>query len=282
MDLLLSDIHADFDALESILDVTTSKEFISRYGEFSRILCLGDVLERGTEPKLVLKRLLELKTQYQLESVMGNHDEAYLYGRQISGSSFESMLAHSRLGKDELSFFHQNKDGTYGKQQFVDNKRRMICVHGGPLDPNNITPKDILDPWLYQKTWQRISEEDREFFSYSGYHYKPISAFLECKKYLDNFVIFCGHQHIENIIEYADNKTSNLTDRISPSNEKINGVIVTKKEIALEQNKCYIVRLALAGPQGYYGSGMTNPHFGLMDHDTKTVRLFSIIRSGDS
>ncbi|MEE9241772.1 MAG: metallophosphoesterase family protein, partial [Nitrosopumilaceae archaeon] len=57
MDLVFSDIHADIDALELIVDLVTSTEFKKEYGEISRILNLGDVLERGTHPKQVLEKL---------------------------------------------------------------------------------------------------------------------------------------------------------------------------------------------------------------------------------
>src|SRR5207245_1111302 len=133
MDLVFSDIHADIDALQTILQVATSNDFTKRYGKFSRILNLGDVLERGTHPKQVL-----------------------------------------------------------------DKKNGLFCVHGGPLDPQKITPKNTYDEsWLYQRSWQRLSEEDFEYFSYYGYHYKASSAFTETKNHLSSSVILCGHQHTE-------------------------------------------------------------------------------------
>ena len=46
MDLVFSDIHADIDGLESILDMASSSDFVKKYGTFSRIINLGDVLER--------------------------------------------------------------------------------------------------------------------------------------------------------------------------------------------------------------------------------------------
>ena len=44
MDLVFSDIHADIDALDLIIDVVASYEFIQKYGQVSRIINLGDVL----------------------------------------------------------------------------------------------------------------------------------------------------------------------------------------------------------------------------------------------
>ena len=94
IDLIISDIHADINALEKIIQITNSKDFQKKFGEFSRILNLGDILERGTHPKPVLKKLDLLSKTYPIFSVMGNHDEAFLYNRKVSGSSLESIDAH--------------------------------------------------------------------------------------------------------------------------------------------------------------------------------------------
>lgn len=277
MDLVISDIHADIKGLESILQVATSTEFKKKYGEFSRILNLGDVLERGTHPKEVLGKLDSLSSQYDVESVMGNHDEAHLYDKKVSGSTLESLDAHLRLKKEDLAFFKENKDGTFGRHEYIDSKNNVICVHGGVVDPKTIMPKDAGDEsWFYQKTWQRLSEEDFEFFSYSGYHYKASSAFLEAKNKLKNFVIFCGHQHMETIIEESNDKISNLLSEIKPQNENISNYTLEKKQICIEPKKNYIIRLGLGGPEGYYGTGLSKPHFGIINHDSKIVNLFSI------
>ena len=102
MDLVFSDIHADFGALGKILKITTSQEFKRKYGKFTRIINLGDVLERGTHPKEVLSSFCSLEKNYTVISVMGNHDEAFLYNRPVSGSSFESLNAHKVLTAEDL------------------------------------------------------------------------------------------------------------------------------------------------------------------------------------
>ncbi|MFB5597573.1 MAG: metallophosphoesterase family protein [Nitrosopumilaceae archaeon] len=277
MDLVISDIHADIDALESILHVANSNEFKEKYGPFSRIINLGDVLERGTHPKQVLEKLDELSKNYQLESVIGNHDEAFLYGRKVSGSSLESLDAHFQLDKNDLNFFKENTDKTFGTQQFIDKKNNLICVHGGPIDPDKITPVNAgEESWLYQRSWQRLSEEELEFFSYTGYHYKPQSAFSEGKNHLDNFVIFCGHQHMEAAIAENAEKPLNILSKIKPQKEKIEKFTLTKREISIEPKRNYIIRVGLGGPEGYYGTDMTYPHFGIIEYNPKKITLFTI------
>lgn len=277
MDLIFSDIHADIGALEKILHIVNSKEFKKNYGEFSRIINLGDVLERGTNPKKVLGKFTELSKNYTFESIMGNHDEAFLYNRKVSGSSFESLDAHNTLTLDDLEFFKKNKDETFGRQDFVDKKNNLMCVHGGPLDPKKITPSDAEhESWLYQRTWQRLSQEDFEFFSYAGYHYKADSAFSEVGNYIKNFVILCGHQHMEAAIEQDEDSISNIYSKTQSKLDKIEKHILESREFQIKDGKNYLIRLGLGGPEGYYGTGMAIPHFGIFQHDQKKITLFSI------
>ncbi len=74
MDLVFSDIHADIDGLETILKIASSLEFEEKYGKVSRIINLGDLLERGTHPREVLQKMHDLAQNYPLISRIGNHD----------------------------------------------------------------------------------------------------------------------------------------------------------------------------------------------------------------
>lgn len=274
MDLVFSDIHADIDGLETILDLANSSEFQSRYGKFSRIINLGDLLERGTSPKQVLHKMNEMSKSYPMISVMGNHDEGFLYKKFLSGSSYASIKEHELLSEKDTEFFKQNKDETFGDQYSIDRKANLFCVHGGPLDPNKIT-KNGDDPWLYQRTWQRLSEEDFEFYSYSGYHYKAESAFDEAKTELDDFIILCGHQHMEAAIRQSKSEITNILP-FKYETEKLGKYVLRKRQIPIEKNCNYLVRVGLGGPQGYYGGGFARPHFGIIQDDPKTIVLFEL------
>jgi len=261
LDLVFSDIHADIDALETILKVVSSDDFIKKYGSFDRIINLGDLLERGSAPKQVLTRLEFLQKNYPIISVMGNHDEAFLYKRRVSGSSIESWTAHQALKEDDLAFFEQNKDNTFGTT----------------LDPQKITPKNAYDEekWLYQRSWQRLSEEEFEFFSYSGYHYKASSAFDEGKNHLGNFVILCGHQHEEAVL-VQNEQIHDIFSKLKITHEKVSDFALEKKEIEIDKSNNYLIRLGLGGPSGYYGVGAPEPHFGIVQYNPKKVTLFTV------
>jgi len=277
MDLVISDIHADISALNTIIDVTTSTDFKKKYGEISRILNLGDVLERGTKPKQVLEKMMVLSKNYPVISVMGNHDEAFLYGREVSGSSLESIKAHQSLTENDLVFFKKNQDDTYGDQEFLDKKTSLLCVHGGPLDPKKITPKNAgTDAWLYQKSWQRLSEENFEFFSNYGYQYLASSAFKEAKTKVENHVILCAHQHTEAALKQNKEGIQEILSKIKLKTEILSNFLVEKKEILIEMGCNYLIRVGLGGPEGYYGTVSTTPHFGIIQYDPKKIILFGI------
>ena len=276
MDLVISDIHADILALNTIIDLTTSNDFKLKYGQISRIINLGDVLERGTHPKQVLQKLTELSNHYQIVSVMGNHDEAFLYNRRVSGSSWESIAAHDALLDKDLEFFKKNTDDTYGRQDFVEKKSGIVCVHGGPLDPKKITPKNAdLEAWLYQKSWQRLSETE-EFFSPFGYYYTASSAFLEAKTKVKNPIILSGHEHIEVAIKQDKDDIQEILSNTKSQTERLSKFIVEKKEIPIDSDSNYLIKVGLGGPEGYYGTVGVNPHFGIFQDDPKKVFLFEI------
>jgi len=275
MDLVISDIHADISAINTIINLTTSIDFKNKYGKISRIINLGDVLERGTRPKQVLKKMMALSKDYSVISVMGNHDEAFLYDRKVTGSSLESISAHDSLIEEDLEFFKKNKDDTYGQQEFLDKKTGLVCVHGGPLDPKKITPKDAtLDAWFYQKSWQRLSEE--EFFSDYGYFYKASSAFIETKTKIDNPIILCGHQHIEGALTQNKDGIQEILSKIKLQTERLFDFVVEKKEIIIESGNSYLIQVGLGGPEGYYGAGEAKPHFCIVQDDSKKITLFGI------
>ena len=274
MDLVISDIHADIDGLETILGIAFSNEFQNKHGKVSRIINLGDLLERGTAPKEVLQKMTELSKSYPMISVMGNHDEGFLYRRFLSGSSYASIKAHDLLSEQDLEFFAKNKDETFGNQFAIDDKNKFLCVHGGPVNPESIV-KDGGDPWLYQRTWQRLSEEDSEFYSYYGYHYKPESAFREGKRHFDNFVILCGHQHVEAAIRQDKTGIANIWS-FAHNTEKISSHVLKKHEFPIAPDSNYLIRVGLGGPQGHHSGGFAKPHFAIIEHDPKKIVLFGV------
>ena len=63
--LILSDIHANIDAFETVLDHAS--------GTWDRILVLGDLVGYGAEPNAVIDRVKALNPD---SVIRGNHDKA--------------------------------------------------------------------------------------------------------------------------------------------------------------------------------------------------------------
>ncbi|CAJ36484.1 metallophosphoesterase family protein [Methanocella arvoryzae] len=259
--LLFSDIHADIGALDAILKVTHDPGFSGRFGPVERVLNLGDVVERGYHPCEVIDRLRSL---HHLTSVMGNHDEAFICGSPVSGSDDRSETASLQC----------RAQGTWegflekGYNYWQDDEARLFAAHGGPIDPEKICPgeADCLTAWLHGRTWQRISRDGRRYFDWSGYHYPPEDAFAAVRDALDpGFAILCGHEHSE--AAYEEDINGSVTDvlyGLQKSSFTVKGRRIDEKLLPLLEGRNYLVRLGLAGPEGYYSYlGWDRSYFGV-------------------
>lgn len=118
--LVISDIHANYTALDAVL---------SDAGEVDGVWCLGDIVGYGPDPEACVERIRALPN---LTCLLGNHDVAVI-GRM----PFESFNSDARLSllwqKQMLS-----KDSLYFLQtlpETVQVRGEVSLVHGSPRDP---------------------------------------------------------------------------------------------------------------------------------------------------
>ncbi len=117
--LIISDIHANLTALESVL---------SDAGEFDAVWCLGDLVGYGPDPNECILRVQELPN---LECVTGNHDAAAR--NQIATATFnlEAQQAihwtQRTLSKSNLAFLKSLPERVH-----LDH---VTLVHGSPRQP---------------------------------------------------------------------------------------------------------------------------------------------------
>jgi hypothetical protein len=244
--LFFSDIHADIGALNEILRLASGEDFSARYGAVVKIVNLGDVMERGHSPGEVVDRLESLNN---VESILGNHDEAFLYRIPVSGSDIDSELAHEEYrgtGRYEKFFRGMGK-------YYVDSKERLYAVHGGPIDPCVIMPERARDveAWLYSQPWQRISEI--RYLDGSGYHYLPADAFDAVRPSFGapGFAIVCGHEHEEAAYCQKGGAIEDVLGKLRTETIPMSGRHVREKKLPIERDACYLIRLGIAGPEGY-------------------------------
>ncbi len=124
--LVLSDIHGNLDALNSILE----RE------RYDAVWFLGDLTDYGPEPHLVLDTLRDLKPEVW---ITGNHDYANAFGVDCKcGEKTHELSVYTRenitqrlLSKDDLNFL---KSLPIKREMRVDG-RTYYFVHACPADP---------------------------------------------------------------------------------------------------------------------------------------------------
>jgi predicted phosphodiesterase len=118
--LVISDLHANYTALEAVLD---------HAGEVDETWCLGDLVGYGPDPNLVVDRIREISN---LTCLMGNHDAAV-----IGKIPFETFNPDARrsLERHEQVLNADNMDFLRSLQQNVKVRAGVTLAHGSPRDP---------------------------------------------------------------------------------------------------------------------------------------------------
>jgi len=138
-DLILSDIHANLEALGAVL--------ADAHGRFGRILCLGDLVGYGADPNAVV----EWSRANVAAIVRGNHDKICIGVDPLDGYN-PAARASAIWTRDALApeSFRYLEDLPSGPLR-VD---RFDLVHGSPLDEDEylITPGDVAQIRCYLDT----------------------------------------------------------------------------------------------------------------------------------
>jgi diadenosine tetraphosphatase ApaH/serine/threonine PP2A family protein phosphatase len=120
--LVISDIHANLEALEAVLDMST------RAG-CERVLCLGDLVGYGADPNAVVDRL---RAMPGVVVIRGNHDKVAAGVESMEGFNHMARLAiawtTAALTEDNRSYLATLAEGPVDIDDHVE-----IC-HGTPFD----------------------------------------------------------------------------------------------------------------------------------------------------
>ncbi|MFP4026423.1 MAG: metallophosphoesterase family protein [Candidatus Brocadiia bacterium] len=151
MRAILSDIHANACALEAVL------EDINQH-DVSEIICLGDVIGYGPEPK----RCIDLAMDFNI-ALQGNHEQALLV--QMEGATF-NVKAKSSIDwtRQQLDMLSEDREENRPRWDFLGGLREyyeqdeMCFVHGSPRDyiAEYIYPRDIYRPDKLQDVFSII------------------------------------------------------------------------------------------------------------------------------
>lgn len=121
---ILSDIHANLEALETVLaDV--------RQRECDRIVCLGDFVGYGPNPNECVERLVPLVAE---RSVAGNHDRAAVSQLEITSFNVyaqEAILWTQRTLRPSVASYLSALPAEWSNTTSL----AFLAVHGSPRDP---------------------------------------------------------------------------------------------------------------------------------------------------
>lgn len=154
---LISDIHADYPALVKALKVF-------REVGVNKILCAGDLVEKGEDGDAVVALIHKLK----IPCVLGNHDEMAPGNQQWLKDNMD--LSHPRTQKmildpDSLGYLEQLPR----KLRFEWHGLRVLLVHGSPV--SNV---EYLTPTASRQRFLNHAQSSRADIIICGHTHQPM------------------------------------------------------------------------------------------------------------
>lgn len=159
---IISDIHANFQALESVLQDAENKKC-------EKIFCLGDLAMAGPQPRLVIDFV---KKQNDWEIIQGNTDKLIGdFSSEIFNDVKSKFPIMAKALADDIYLLEDDKKEylkNLSPQKVMDIEGvKVLMVHGSPRRNN----EDILPDMPLSKVEEIVSGTDAD-------------------------LIFCGHTHV--------------------------------------------------------------------------------------
>jgi diadenosine tetraphosphatase ApaH/serine/threonine PP2A family protein phosphatase len=123
--LILSDLHANIDALDAVLAAAPAESW-------DRAIVLGDLVGYGAEPAAVIERVQALNP---LVTIRGNHDKAACGIEDGSSFNYVARLA-AQWTYEALSPEHREYLRALPKGPVAIDEKLEIC-HGAPFDEDH-------------------------------------------------------------------------------------------------------------------------------------------------
>jgi len=163
---ILSDIHANYEALEAVL-AALAKKRIDRY------LCLGDIVGYGADPGECIAQIQELNPV----TIAGNHDWASI---DLFDLSYFNATAKKALLWTRQNLTYEGKEFLKGLE-LVYEEDDLTLVHGSLFYPEEF--KYILDISSAAKTFQLL----RTRLCFIGHSHSPLAFIKESENYRVSF-----------------------------------------------------------------------------------------------
>ena len=157
---ILSDIHANLEALEAVLaDIHTQ--------QIDEIYCLGDIVGYGPNPRECIDRVMTFQVV-----VLGNHDQGALFDPEGFSSGAERAIFWTRdqlEGGDNPEAAQRRWDFLAELPRAVRQQKRLF-VHGSPRNPLNeyVFPEDVYNTKKLEKLFSLV-----DHVSFQGHTHVP-------------------------------------------------------------------------------------------------------------
>lgn len=169
MRAIISDIHANFEALEAVLADIDAQGI-------PEIFCLGDIIGYGPDPRACIDRVIE-RTRLCL---LGNHDQAALFDPEGFNPGAERAIFWTReqLEKGDPKGNEERWEFLGELPRFV-REEKFLFVHGSARNPLNeyVFPEDIYNQRKMEKIFGLV---DR--YCFQGHTHVP-GVFTESLKF---------------------------------------------------------------------------------------------------
>lgn len=188
---IISDIHSNLEALQKTVELIKERKV-------DRIVCLGDIVGYGANPKECLKIVSELTPHI----LMGNHDQAAVNLRYTENftpyARAAAIWTHNILSKSE-------KDKLLSLPLYLEIDG-FTFVHASPHKPNE---------------WNYIATEEEAFYNF---------------QHMKTNICFIGHSHIAEIFtdDYDSFNIPKYSEPIKLSHE--NKYIINSGSIGQPRN----------------------------------------------
>lgn len=158
---LISDIHANLEALEAVLDDI-------RQQGIKDILCLGDIIGYGPNPR----ECIDLVRKNCRLSLLGNHDQGALYDPEGFNVGAERAIFWTREQLENAPDRAHNKERWDFLGELPRSQRfgPFLMVHGSPRNPLSeyVFPEDIYNHRKMERLFQLI-----ERYCFQGHTHVP-------------------------------------------------------------------------------------------------------------
>lgn len=188
---IISDIHGNLAALEAVLADIEKQDV-------SGIVCLGDTIGYGPEPRACLDHALRFDF-----SILGNHDNSALFDPEGFNSAAEQAIFWTRK---QLETDTEDVAVSRRRMEFLCELPRLVresgvlFVHGSPRGPTNeyVFPEDANHPRKMEKLFALI-----ERICFQGHTHVPgiftsDMRFLASADVTDKYVLPAGQKAMIN------------------------------------------------------------------------------------